>query len=230
MASVSISSFRYTFLMFQQLTHNHSSAAMPNRSGTSSPVNGGGYRRNPRSRAGSLADRVGSIAEDESPELPMRPPTIGSRSTSGQNSPRRELPGFDLPVRSVARATTATSFESPTSLAAAAAARDHSPHAMPGLTRITTEPTRSNLRIQTARDQSPSHNVFGDDNSSDQSDTPSSIVSQRKASILSTAAQDGSMISTTKRAPPPPPPSRATKPPAPPLKRSALSASAVPRY
>lgn len=203
------------------------------RSSTASPVNGrsNAYqeRRNTRSRASSINDRFGRIDEDEPLEPPLRP-TI-SRISSGANSPRKELPGFDLPTRPGMRSTSTPGFEGPMSLG-----RAESPVAgMPRLARVPTEPSsilgaRSNLRITRSRESSqPPPDVFGDE-ASDYSESPSVFDERARNASWSTAAQDGG--STVKKAPPPPPPSRASKPkpPPPPMKRSALSTSEVPHY
>lgn len=186
-----------------------------------------------RSRAGSMNDRFARIAEDEGLEPPRRP-TIGSRATSGANSPARELPGFDLPTRQPNyRSTSTPGFEGPMTMGGSG--REQSPAGMPRLSRVPTEPSallgaRSNLRITKSRDgqAAPGEDVFGDDQS-EYSQSPSSFNDYRNTN-WSTTGQDGG--STTKKAPPPPPPSRSKKPPPPPpLKRSALSTSEVPnRY
>ena len=195
-----------------------------NRSGASSPVNQTMPRRNTaRSRAGSLTQRFAGIAEDEFLEPPQRP-GISNRLPSGQNSPRRELPGFDLPVRPPIHSRTNSAFEGPTSLA-----RDGSPAGMPRLTRVPTEPgviqgARGALRV-TKRDD-----VFGDEQSDygDGRDGGMPVVS-RTTSWSRETGMEG--IGGRKGPPPPPPPSRSKKPPPPPpLKRSALSTSEVPGY
>jgi len=200
----------------QTLTSIRQNAPMRgDRSGAASPVNGI-PRRPTRSRASSLAQRFGDIAEDEPLEPPSRQ-TITSRLPSGQNSPRRELPGFDLPVRPMNNRSV-SGFEGPTSLG-----RESSAAAMPRLTRVPTEPTqilasRSQLRV-TKRNDSYGADVFGDDQS-DISEAPTELT--RTTSY----GQDGG-----RKMPPPPPPSRAKKPPPPPpMKRSALSTSEVPHY
>ncbi|KAK4540910.1 hypothetical protein LTR36_008418 [Oleoguttula mirabilis] len=198
-----------------------------NRSGAASPVNGLGRRPN-RSRASSLVQRFGDIAEDEPLEPPVRP-TISSRLPSGQNSPRRELPGFDLPTRPINNRTT-SGFEGPTSLG-----RAESPAAMPRLTRVPTEPTqllagRSQLRIAKRDGQAGGPDVFGDDQS-DYSDSPASAFEQHSRTASWSASSAFSQDSGgARKMPPPPPPSRAKKPPPPPPKRSALSTSEVPHY
>lgn len=201
-----------------------------NRSNTASPVNND--RRPNRSRASSLVQRFGGIAEDEPLEPPLRP-TISSRAASAQNSPRRELPGFDFNPPSSSRpaiaSRTASGFEGPTSLG-----RDGSPAGMPRLSRVPTEPTqilagRSQLRVTKRDSQS---DVFGDDQS-DYSESPSSAYDQhpRTASWSAASTLSGGQQDTGKRMPPPPPPSRAKKPPPPPpMKRSALSTSELPHY
>jgi hypothetical protein len=182
-------------------------------------VNGLG-RRTTRSRASSVTDRFSRIAEDEPFDTTMRP-TISSRLPSGQNSPRRELPGFDLPSRPVVNRGN-TGFEAPTSFG-----REASPGGMPRLSRVPTEPTqllgaRNNLRV-TKRDYQGG-DTFGDD----QSDYSDLSLAPSRSTSWSVAGQEGSSIG--KKAPPPPP-SRAKKPPPPPpLKRSALSTSEIPQY
>lgn len=209
------------------------SASPVNR--TSSPVNGG-MRRPPQTRsrsntATSLADRFQGI-EEEPLEPPARP-TISSRLPSGQNSPRRELPGFDLPVRP-AHTRTAT-FEGPQSLG-----RAGSPAPMPRLSRVPTDPTlimasRSNLLV-TKRDSTVG-DVFGDDYESmdgdraygERSESPVSSFGAMGGRTPSWSTGDNGASATGRKMPPPPPPSRSKKPPPPPpLKRSALSTSEVP--
>ncbi|KAF2160683.1 hypothetical protein M409DRAFT_70226 [Zasmidium cellare ATCC 36951] len=215
-----------------QVKRDWPAQAMTNRSGTASPVNGGMMRRQTRSRASSMNDRFGRIDEDEPLEPPPRP-TISSRVPSGANSPRKELPGFDLPVRiNNTRSTSTPGFEGPTQL------RADSPAGMPRLARVPTEPShllgaRSNLRITKSR-EAQAHggsDVFGDDQS-EYSDSPSTAFDEHhRAPSWSTMGQDGGSQAAVKKAPPPPPPSRAKKPPPPPpMKRSALSTSEVPHY
>ena len=198
-----------------------------NRSNTSSPVNGiGRVNTRTRSRASSINDRFGRIAEDEGLDPPLRP-TISSRSASRNNSVGRELPGYDLPSRPAGQRS-ASGFEGPTSLA-----RDLSPAAPTRLAKIPTDPAqingaRNGLRVTKRID---SRNGIFDDDQSDIVDSPVSSELSRMTS-WSMNGNDGSDISK-KPPPPPPPPSRATKPkppPPPPMKRSALSTSAVPHY
>ncbi|KAK3676330.1 hypothetical protein LTR78_003604 [Recurvomyces mirabilis] len=196
-----------------------------NRSDTASPVNGIA-RRGTRSRASSMTQRFAGIAEDEPLEPPSRP-TISSRVPSGQNSPRRETPGFDFPIRPAAQRA-ASGFEGPTSIS-----RNESPAGMPRLSRVPTDPIalmaaatggRDGLRV--SKRDSQIGNVFGDDQS-DYSTEPSSAFDRLQHSRTSSfSQQDGG-----RKAPPPPPPSRSKKPPPPPpLKRSALSTSEIPHY
>lgn len=206
-------------------------SASLNRSNTASPVNGMA-RRETRSRASSNAERFSRIDEDEPLEPPRRP-MIGSRVSSGANSPRKELPGFDLPARpNGLRSSSTPGFEGPMSLTRG---ETNSPAPTQRLARVPTEPSsilgaRSNLRITKPRESSQpptSHDVFGDD----QSDYSRDSADPHRTTSLSTAAQDGSASNAGKKAPPPPPPSRAKKPPPPPpMKRSALSTSEVPGY
>lgn len=192
-------------------------------------------RRMSRSRASSLTQRFANIAEDEPLDPPSRP-TISSRAPSGQNSPRRELPGFDLPVRPVPGGRSLSGFEGPTSLTRDRD-RGDSPAGMPRLNRVPTEPTlilagRSNLRV-TKRD-SQIGDVFGDDQSDTYStETPTSYDSHSRTASWSSTSMLGQDAGGggRKGPPPPPPPSRSKKPPPPPpLKRSALSTSEVPHY
>ncbi|GAB1736808.1 hypothetical protein NU219Hw_g8836t1 [Hortaea werneckii] len=233
------------------------SGATSDRSRTSSPANG--YpRRNTvnRSRNNSLAQRFDDIAEDEPLEPPQRP-GIRSRAPSGTSSPRRELPGFDIPTRSTMNGRANSTFEGPTSLGSMS--RSESPAStMPRLTRVPTEPTpilngKASLR-STSKPPPPrepattaNSNIFGDDQSSENSDTASFLHPrpdpQRSASwsqnglLSAAAAANGAAhevfsgaTGAKKTPPPPPPPSRAKKPPPPPpMKRSALSTGEVPR-
>ena len=173
--------------------------AMVSRSDASSPVNGLS-RRKTRSRTSSIS----RIAEDEAFEPPSHS-LIAARVPSGQNSPRRELPGFNLPVRPQT-GRSASGFEGPTVLG----------REQPRISRIATEPYR--LRA---------NNV--DDDQSDYSESPTATELSRTTSLT---GNDGSGANgEKKRAPPPPPPSRAKKPPPPPpMKRSALSTSEIPKY
>jgi hypothetical protein len=197
-----------------------------------------------RSRASSVADRYGRFAEDDYYD-PPRPPQISSRIGSGANSPRRELPGFDLPVRPSYRSNS-SAFEGPASREQPYAReqpsynRDFSPAPMPRLERTLTDTSlmqgaRLNLRPTQSRNDGQA--AAGGDGygysgeNSDHSDSHSSYGDhpQRTPSWVTTS-QEGN-VGITKKAPPPPPPSRAKKPPPPPpMKRSALSTSEVPGY
>ncbi|KXL43270.1 hypothetical protein M433DRAFT_156183 [Acidomyces richmondensis BFW] len=209
-----------------QLKRDWPAQASINRSGTASPVNAI-QRRNTRSRASSLTQRFLGIAEDEPLEPPQRP-VINSRVSSGQNSPRRELPGFDLPVRSANRVV--PGFEGP-----AARGRELSPAGMPRLTRVPTDPShilnaRSTLRVTKRENQTGGGDVFSDDQSDVSTEAASSVFDQSRGGswTQSTVTHDGS---GRKGPPPPPPPSRTKKPPPPPpMKRSALSTSEIPKY
>ena len=229
--------------ILQQLKREWPAGAMISRSNNDSPVNGLPRRNtHTRSRASSIntttmSDRFSRIAEDEGLEPPLRPTISATRTASGQNSPRRELPGFDLPSRPAVQQRSASTFEGPTSLA-----RDHSPAPMPRLSRMPTEPTqligaRNGLRV-TNREGVTTNGVNGSvfaDDASDYVDSPTGSDLSRTTS-WSVGGTDGSNVTAAgaKRAPPPPPPSRSTKPkpapPPPPMKRSALSTSEVPRY
>ncbi|KAF2718681.1 BAR-domain-containing protein [Polychaeton citri CBS 116435] len=196
--------------------------AQSSRSGAGSPANGMFRSGTPRSRS-NTASSFNPIAEDELYEPPH--PRFGSRLPSGQSSPRREVPGFDLPVRPIASRAN-SGFEGPTSLG-----RDGSPAGFARLGRVPTAPgeimgARSNLR-SASRD---SGNVFAaaeDDREDDQSD-----LSMSRTPTWSTQGHDGTVNTAKKLAPPPPPPSRGKKPPPPPppFKRSALSESQVSHY
>lgn len=219
-----------------QLTLHPSTTQPTSRSGAASPINGLA-RRGTRSRsntASSLTERFSRIME----EPPLEPPAkISSRIPSGQNSPRRELPGFDfasgarpIPTRS------ASGFEGPTSLSTSTP-RDASP--MRPLSRVPTDSSqisnaRLNLRATKSKDSGYAANVF-DDADSEVGDfgygndaEQYQRQQQTRSASLSNGQQDWA---TGKKAPPPPPPSRAKKPaPPPPMKRSALSTSEVPQY
>lgn len=204
--------------------------AQPSRSGAASPSNPLA-RRGTRSRsntANSLTDRFSRIMEE--PPLDP-PPKINSRIPSGQNSPRREMPGFDFssgarPIPS----RTQSGFEGPTSLGNGTS----TPPDMRPLSRVPTDSSqisnmRLNLRATKSKDSGYGANVFEDANSeeSDGNGNGFSGLEQRRAPSFS-AGQDWA---SGKKAPPPPPPSRAKKPPPPPpMKRSALSTSEVPHY
>ncbi|KAK1822642.1 hypothetical protein LTR12_002989 [Friedmanniomyces endolithicus] len=154
------------------------------RSDTASPVNGLPPRRISRSRASSLTQRFAGIAEDEPLEPPSRP-TISSRVTSGQSSPRRELAAFDLPtnIRPIAAmGRSHSTFEGPTSLVYGGGGRADSPAGLPRLSRVPTEPTqilagRSQLRVTKHDSQfSTTSSGAGDVFSDDQSDVAESPV------------------------------------------------------
>ncbi|KAI6857810.1 hypothetical protein D0864_15365 [Hortaea werneckii] len=161
------------------------SGATSDRSRTSSPANGY-LRRNTvnRSRNNSLAQRFDDIAEDEPLEPPHRP-GIRSRAPSGTSSPRRELPGFDIPSRPPINGRANSTFEGPTSLGSVG--RSESPASsttMPRLTRVPTEPTpiltgKASLRSTskppppreptTTTTAATTSNIFSDDQSSETS-------------------------------------------------------------
>ncbi|KAK5167376.1 uncharacterized protein LTR77_007075 [Saxophila tyrrhenica] len=204
------------------------------RSSTASPVNGLPRRPTARSRASSINtdSRFSRITEEE----PAAPPNLetlrggggsfASRSTSAQNSPRRELPNFDFSGRPAPLARSTSNFQPPVTTG-----RDQSPAPMPRLSRVPTEPTqilagRNNLRVTKRVDSSQRDPVFGDD-ASDASDSASELS---RISSWTAGGQQENAISK-KGPPPPPPPSRNTKPAPPPLpmKRSALSTGEVPR-
>lgn len=181
----------------------------------------------------------------------LRPPPSfnRSRNNSTQNSPRHELPGFNLPIQSRptigSRSATGT-FEGGASYQNS---RDVSP--APGATRLSRVPTdnsvsgaysRSQLR-PTKRTDNQQADVFGDpeldDGMDERSISPAGSYASgagaysRSASFGAKAGYNGSGAygdEGRKKAPPPPPPNRAKKPPPPPpMKRSALSTSDVPR-
>lgn len=205
----------------------------------------GSRSRVPRSRSNTGNSASFRQIDEDEPVHDFRPP-IRARAPSGTNSPRRELPGFDLPIRPSAR------FEGPSSLNS----RDPSPMSMPRLSRVPTDSSislRQGLR-PTKRNDSANSDVFGDqddytlDNDRYADERSASPGSYSAAPSFSRSAswsqQDGG---AKKLAPPPPPPSRyvcsdvclnclltfdarAKKPPPPPpMKRSALSSSDVPR-
>lgn len=188
-------------------------------------------------------------------EPPLEPPAkISSRIPSGQNSPRREHPGFDFGSNSSTGARpipsrSASGFEGPTSssFSAASTPRDASP--MRPLSRVPTDSSqisnaRLNLRATKSKDSGYAANVF-DDADSEVSDLGGGGYyygngseqypqqQQTRSASLSNGQQQQQQPdwATGKKAPPPPPPSRAKKPaPPPPMKRSALSTSEVPQY
>ncbi|KAK6435692.1 hypothetical protein LTR95_008116 [Oleoguttula sp. CCFEE 5521] len=210
-----------------QVKREWPAATAPSRSDTTSPVNGLA-RRGTRSRSNTASSFTAGgfprISEEPVIEAPAR---ISSRLPSGQNSPRRELPGFDLQMPSrptVGR--TNSNFEGPS-------ARDVSPAG--GMARLSRVPTADSVSISAARlnlrnTQAPASqyggssggNIFDDDSHSEAHSDGSDFMpsNQRRQSWV-----DG------RKPPPPPPPSRAKKPPPPPpLKRSALSESQVSQY
>jgi hypothetical protein len=208
-----------------------SQPTQPSRSGAGSPSNPLA-RRGTRSRsntAGSLTERFSRIME----EPPLEPPAkISSRLPSGQNSPRRELPGFDIPGRPIPNRSQ-SGFEGPTSLGNGAS----TPPDMRPLSRVPTDSSqisnmRLNLRSTQSKDSGYGANVFEDADSevSDSGYANGHGFGQTRSPSWSQGA-NGQDWATGKKAPPPPPPSRAKKPPPPPpMKRSALSTSEVPHY
>lgn len=191
-------------------------------------------RRGPRSRSNTTSSFRNIEEEEQVPE--MRIP-IRSRQSSVQNSPRREMPGFDFNARpSVQRNAT---FEGPRSLRD----RDDSPSSLPPrLSRAPTDTSilgaRSQLR-SIKRDQGG--DVFGDQNDDrenfDYYDDRSASPAPSNGSSFDTKSRSASWAATQelnlgnggRKAAPPPPPSRSKKPPPPPpMKRSALSTSAIP--
>ncbi|SMR56936.1 unnamed protein product [Zymoseptoria tritici ST99CH_1E4] len=234
--------------VLMQVKRDWPAATGGSRTGASSPANGAPIRRIntastvSRSRASSFAR-----AADDEYYNSMPPPQISSRIASGQNSPRRELPGFDLPTRPSYR-TASSNFEGPTSLGGGrdqpsyareqpSYNRDFSPApSMPRLERVQTDSSaihgaRLNLRPTRSRNDgqaTPGGDSYGGDYSDD-SHSSYSEHPQRTPSWSTTALDGGSMV---KKAAPPPVPSRSKKPPPPPppMKRSALSSSEVPGY
>lgn len=157
-----------------------------------------------RSRSNTASYSTGYDDEEngfEDPRLSV------PKGPARRDSPRREIANPpDFAVRPpYARANTHTSTSH---------TRDISPVPMPRLSRVPTEPTAILAGRAQLRSTSRQSDIFGDD-------SEGSAFGSETASVSS----------TTKRAPPPPPPSRAKKPPPPPppMKRSALSASEVPR-
>ena len=205
----------------------------PSRSGADSPSNMNPLaRRGTRSRsntAGSLTERFSRIME----EPPLEPPAkISSRLPSGQNSPRRELPGFELGSRPIA-SRTPSGFEGPTSLGNGAS----TPPDMRPLSRVPTDSSQiSNMRLNLlatkSKDSAYGANVFEDADSefNDHGNGNGHGYEQTRSPSWSMGANPPDWA-TGKKAPPPPPPSRSKKPPPPPpMKRSALSTSEIPHY
>ena len=191
------------------------------RSDTASPAPsiGAMSRRNTgtlsRSRASSIGTNLTNTTTNEEFGGPIHPSISSTnRLPSGQNSPRRELPGFDLPSsRPALPGRSASGFEGPTSLG-----REQSPApAMPRLSRVPTEASqilgaKGNLRA-TKRESiyGDSGSVFGDDSASEVSDSPTGYVNRNGWQSGSMVGQDGSNVSAPaagngekKRAPPPP--------------------------
>ncbi|GAB7322777.1 hypothetical protein MBLNU13_g05350t1 [Cladosporium sp. NU13] len=206
------------------------SQSQPSRSGAGSPSNMNPLaRRGTRSRsntAGSLTERFSRIME----EPPLDPPAkISSRIPSGQNSPRRELPGFDFSGRPIP-SRSQSGFEGPTSLGNGAS----TPPDMRPLSRVPTDSSqisnmRLNLRSTQSKDSGYGANVF-EDADSEVSDTGYGNGNSYGRSPSWSQNTNGDWAAG-KKAPPPPPPSRTKKPPPPPpMKRSALSTSEVPHY
>jgi hypothetical protein len=190
-------------------------------------------RRGTRSRsntAGSLTERFSRIME----EPPLEPPAkISSRLPSGQNSPRRELPGFELGSRQIP-SRNPSGFEGPTSLGNGAS----TPPDMRPLSRVPTDSSqisnmRLNLRATKSKDSAYGANVFEDADSefNDHGHGNGHGYEQQTRSPSWSMGGNPPDWATGKKAPPPPPPSRSKKPPPPPpMKRSALSTSEIPHY
>ena len=180
-----------------------------------------------RSRASSI-NAYGAPSDDGGP---LRPTISNGRLPSGQNSPRRELPGFDLPARPPQPGRRASGFEGPTSRDRAGsmgASRDLSPApppAMPRLSRVPTEPgqivgLKNNLRStgmkgsmygdQQQQQGGDGGGVFADD-ASEVSESPSTYgngVNGHGWQSGSMIGQDGSNVGAGaggKKVPPPPP-------------------------
>jgi len=216
-----------------QIKRDWPAPTQPSRSGADSPSNMNPLaRRGTRSRsntAGSLTERFSRIME----EPPLEPPAkISSRLPSGQNSPRRELPGFELGSRPIP-SRTPSGFEGPTSLGNGTS----TPPDMRPLSRVPTDSSqisnmRLNLRATTSKDSGYGANVFEDADSefNDHGNGNGHRYEQTRSPSWSMGANQPDWA-TGKKAPPPPPPSRSKKPPPPPpMKRSALSTSEVPHY
>jgi len=166
-------------------------------------------------------------------EPPLDPPAkISSRLPSGQNSPRRELPGFDLPGRPIP-SRSQSGFEGPTSLGNGASTPPD--NSMRPLSRVPTDSSqisnmRLNLRSTQSKDSGYGANVF-EDADSEVSDAGYGNGHGSYGRSPSWSQGANGDWASGKKAPPPPPPSRAKKPPPPPpMKRSALSTSEVPHY
>lgn len=181
-----------------------------------------------------------SPSNSYNPASELRPPPSfisRSRTNSNQNSPRRELPGFDLPVQTSqqrptisSRSNTVGTFEGPMSYQGS---RDASPAGMPRLSRVPTDSSatialgRSNLRPVKRADSNT--DVFGDPDldgdDGERSVSPGSYNSGRENAYSRSAswsvqggyANGGSSNGGAgysddggrkKNPPPPPPPSR----------------------
>lgn len=183
------------------------------RSDTASPVpslGGGGStisRRNTgtisRSRGSSINTHTSNNTNDDAFGAPLRP-TISGRLPSGQNSPHRELPGFNLPTRPAIPGRSNSGFEGPVG-------REQPP----ALTRVPTEPSRiqdakASLRA-TGKVNRPDSGVYDhgsngslfSDDASEISDGPVTNGWQNPSML----GHDGSGVAVNggKRAPPPPP-------------------------
>ena len=159
----------------------------------------------PRSRSNTGNSASFRQIDEDEPVHDFRPP-IRARAPSGTNSPRRELPGFDLPIRPSGR------FEGPSSLNS----RDASPVAMPRLSRVPTDSSvslRQGLR-STKRNDSANSDVFGDqddyamDNDRYADERSVSPASYNAAPSFSRSASWSQQDGGAKKLAPPPPPSR----------------------
>jgi len=237
------------------------------QNGSSQPIPANNRNRPIRSRSNTTSSFRGAITEDPEEDVYANspssytqanelrpPPSFSSRSRAGSNqsSPRRELPGFDLPTRPSIRTNT---FEGGASYQSS---RDASPAAMTRLSRIPTDGSMGALiaGLRPTKRTDSAGDVFGDpdfDRAEDErSVSPAGSYDSRGghgqfSRSASWSVQQNSGYSNggsygggqqnddglrKKVAPPPPPPNRAKKPPPPPppMKRSALSSSELPRY
>lgn len=198
-------------------------------------------RRNDRSRTNTL-NRVptnSTLSEDLEPP-PTMPFRIGSRASSGTNSPRNETNGFDFsPSRNdLHRSATADNANGGSRPIVSRTATDISnsrgqlrPTKIRQMVEYEQEDDSPlpapNAAYEDSRSSSPAPS-FGTSNIS--RNTSWSTLGEARGVPTPALQAAASAGAAKKAAPPPPPPSRATKPkpPPPPMKRSGLSTGSLP--
>ena len=201
-------------------------------------------RRGPRSRTNTMGSLRNVDEEDLPPLMPIRS-RVSSNHVSAQNSPRRELPGFDFSSNLKPTISRNSTFEGPTSLQ-----RDASPaspiSSKPRLSRAPTESSilgpGGRLQLLPVRTRDSAPDVFGDENdestygdydSRSASPAPSYASGASRSMSAGWARQDGVMGGGARKMAPPPPPSKTAPPnsaPSSPKPRNPSPATAVPEH